>query len=232
MSLKSTKMQGVSTGDVVLLVWFSTHNSEDVSTLAEELKSKVGPTGHVLLENVERIALANHTASTFDYILSGCLSPASIIHTTPLLIEYSRLLKPGGKLILREPTCKLGDVTNMRSLEKLMSAMKLNGFTDVKQGNVLELSGDAHGKLRESLSKKYSYEENGLQSVIVVEVNAKKPSFEIGASSQLSLSFIKKQEQTPKMNPTTATVWTLSANEMQDDDVVSHVFYHVAAHMV
>jgi SAM-dependent methyltransferase len=133
MSLKSTKMQGVSTGDVVLLVWFSTHNSEDVSTLAEELKSKVGPTGHVLLENVERIALANHTASTFDYILSGCLSPASIIHTTPLLIEYSRLLKPGGKLILREPTCKLGDVTNMRSLEKLMSAMKLNGFTDVKQ---------------------------------------------------------------------------------------------------
>jgi hypothetical protein len=59
MSLKSTKMQGVSTGDVVLLVWFSTHNSEDVSTLAEELKSKVGPTGHVLLENVERIALGS-----------------------------------------------------------------------------------------------------------------------------------------------------------------------------
>lgn len=77
--------------------------------------------------------LANHDESKFDVILSGTLSPASTIHTTELLVEFARLLKPGGSLMLREATCKIGDVTNMRSREKLRSAMKLNGFTDVTE---------------------------------------------------------------------------------------------------
>ena len=57
----------------MLLVWFSTHDSDDVSAAAEELRSKVGATGHVLLENVERITLGskidikNKNTTTINY---------------------------------------------------------------------------------------------------------------------------------------------------------------------
>ncbi|XP_062501765.1 anamorsin homolog [Corticium candelabrum] len=212
-------MQTVKSGDSVLLVWFSTHSTNDISVLAENLRTRVGGSGCVLLENVERVALANYEESRFDVIASGVLSPASTIHSTDLLVEFARILRPGGRLTLREATCNVGDVVNMRTAEKLVSTMKLNGYTEVNEAAVVTLSDEEHRKLRSGLSRTYSLTENDLHGVMVVEVTAKKPSFEVGASSQLSHLFVKKQEQTSKLDPKTAAVWTLSANDMQDEDV-------------
>lgn len=50
-------MQRVKCGDTVLLVWFSTHSPDTVSSAAEDLRLRVGDSGRVLLENVERLAL-------------------------------------------------------------------------------------------------------------------------------------------------------------------------------
>ena len=145
-------MQTVKSGDSVLLVWFSTHSTNDISVLAENLRTRVGGSGCVLLENVERVALgeilpqtccfthcasalclANYEESRFDVIASGVLSPASTIHSTDLLVEFARILRPGGRLTLREATCNVGDVVNMRTAEKLVSTMKLNGYTEVNE---------------------------------------------------------------------------------------------------
>ncbi|XP_065828783.1 anamorsin homolog [Oscarella lobularis] len=212
-------MDSVRDGDCVLFVWHSSQATDLVSRTIEDLRSRVGNSGEILLENVERISLAGHKESKFDVIASATLSPSCVIHTSPLLAEYVRILKPGGRLVLREPTCRVGDVTNMRSPEKMTSALKLNGYTNISEVRQVNLSEGEHEELRRAIAKAYLHEENSLMSVKVVEVQAKKPAFELGASQQLALSLVNKGGTQSKVDSNVAKVWTLSAADLNDDDV-------------
>eukprot|EP00118_Oscarella_pearsei_P003556 m.14791 g.14791 ORF g.14791 m.14791 type:complete len:320 (+) comp25980_c0_seq4:19-978(+) len=203
----------------VLFVWHSSQPTELISRTVEDLRSRTGNRGEVVLENVERICLAGYNESKFDLVISSTLPPSCFIHTTPMLAEYVRLLQPNGRLILREPTCCLGDVTNMRSPEKLATALKINGFTNISEVCVVEMTDDEHVELRRGLAKAYSHQEDGLKGVSVVEIQAKKPAFELGASQQLALSFVKSKEKQSKIDPDAIKVWTLSAADLNDDDV-------------
>ncbi|XP_026535955.1 anamorsin, partial [Notechis scutatus] len=56
--------------------------------------------------------------------------------------------------------------------------------------------------------------------ILAVQLEGKKPNFEVGSSSQLKLSTIKKPTtEKPRVDPTAAKLWTLSANDMDDEDV-------------
>ena len=46
---------------------------------------------------------AAHPGSSFDTVLSDLIPPPSLSHTTALLEEFARLLKPSGSLVLAEP---------------------------------------------------------------------------------------------------------------------------------
>lgn len=55
-----------------------------------------------------------------------------------------------------------------------------------------------------------------------VRLTAYKPNYEVGSSSQIKLSFGKKTAkpaEKPVLDPNTVKMWSLSANDMDDNDV-------------
>uniref|UniRef100_A0A8C3WT68 Cytokine induced apoptosis inhibitor 1 n=1 Tax=Catagonus wagneri TaxID=51154 RepID=A0A8C3WT68_9CETA len=56
-------------------------------------------------------------------------------------------------------------------------------------------------------------------SLLFVRITGKKPNFEVGSSSQLKLPVVKKSSGKPAVDPAAAKLWTLSANDMEDESV-------------
>lgn len=51
---------------------------------------------------------AGYEEGRFDVILSGIVTPVCLSHDHDLLVEYARILKPSGLLIIREPIVEQG----------------------------------------------------------------------------------------------------------------------------
>ncbi|XP_028173409.1 anamorsin homolog [Ostrinia furnacalis] len=116
-------MNHIKDGHSVLIIW-NGNDQNELSNLMNEVKS-LAKIGNVVLENSERITESSRPQSSFDIVLSNWIPPHSISHTDSLLAIIIKVLRPSGRLILKDHN-------------DLTSTLKLNGFINVNKdsGNV------------------------------------------------------------------------------------------------
>ncbi|XP_069701379.1 anamorsin homolog [Periplaneta americana] len=199
-------MYSIKSGQNVLVVWGAAAAAEGLQKFVEGLRNMTGTNGKISLENVERLALASHPTSSFDVVLSGVIFPQSILHTTELLGEFLRVVKPEGKIILQEAIVPQENGTSLKTIEKLQSTLKITGLTNIQEAKHITLTDAELQTLKDLL--------NTAGNVNIVEIQCQKPNFEVGSSTKLS--FAKKNVPVqPSAN--VAAVWKLDATV--DDDI-------------
>ncbi|XP_033119742.1 anamorsin homolog, partial [Anneissia japonica] len=190
-----TKMENITfSGKCVLVLWATGQDPENVKTLVDKLNISVGEGGSVKVENMQRLLLSSYSSSMFDVALLGTSSP-HVSHSLEILGEVLRILKPDGTMVIKEPA-ETGNSNNTQKASALIGSLKLSGYVNLSEASVTK---------------------NGSQPV--VEITCKKPAFEMGSSVSLPLSFAKKSQGVKTVDTNVAKVWSLSTNDIMDDDL-------------
>ncbi|KAK2550398.1 Anamorsin [Acropora cervicornis] len=225
----------VKEGQKVLLIWSGNAPAKHIEEIVHQLKSLTGTTGNVALEHEERLLLSSHPDSSFDVVFSGEVFPSFLVHSIDILAEIARILKPNGQLTLRELTGTFGD---LRSQQKLISALKLAGFVNISEVRTVTTYLKIDSLIREMIFQRnlmlFKMREMSLKSTSKnyllllrsrdhyslfskFQVSAFKPVFEVGTSSQLSVNLLPKPGEAK--DATVAKIWTLSAQDIDDDEI-------------
>lgn len=200
----------VSQGNTVLWLWGGAAPTDELQGAVKSLQVRLG-TGRVQMEHVQRLAMANHHPSSFHVAISGLVQPNTEVMSGDTLAEVCRVLRPDGKLYLATVVIGISsDESKVSATQNVTSALKLSGFINVSQPKVCALSDD----LKQSLGSQFPNHD-----VCLMEFSASKPSYEVGSSSQLKLSFANKKQDVPHTSGNSAAVWKLSAMDMGDDDI-------------
>ncbi|KAM4833710.1 anamorsin isoform 1-T3 [Thomomys bottae] len=205
---------GISAGQRVAVVWDKSSPVEALKELVDNLQVLTRSEGHVSVENINQLLQSAHKESSFDVIMSGVVPGSTSLHSTEILAEMARILRPGGCLFLKEPVeTAVVNNSKVRTASKLCSALTLSGLVEVKELQREALSPEEMQSVQEHLGC-------SSDSLISVQITGKKPNFEVGSSSQLKLSISKKSPSVkPAVDPAAAKLWTLSANDMEDGSV-------------
>uniref|UniRef100_A0A8B9Y6L6 Cytokine induced apoptosis inhibitor 1 n=1 Tax=Bos mutus grunniens TaxID=30521 RepID=A0A8B9Y6L6_BOSMU len=202
---------GISAGQFVAVIWDKSSPVEALKDLVDKLQALTGDEGRVSVENINQLLQSAHKESSFDIVLSGIIPGSTTLHSAEILAEMARILRPGGCLFLKEPVeTAVVNNSKVKTASKLCSALTLSGLVEVKE--LQSLSPEEIQSVREHLG----YHSDSLLSV---QITGKKPNFEVGSSSQLKLSIAKKSSGNPAVDPAAAKLWTLSANDMEDESV-------------
>jgi len=193
-------------GEHVVMLWGSSSTPQSLETHVKSLQAAVTASGRVQVENIERLTMSKHPDSSFSAVISGLDGASVLFHSLETLAEIARMLKAGGVACIREAVSDTQVSATLRTTEKLKSVLRLSGFMDISQTETISLSDDDKTALQTRLGGDVSK---------VVEVQAKKPDYEVGASSQLKLPGLQK----PQVSADVAAVWTLASNDMGDDGI-------------
>uniref|UniRef100_A0A2D4P1E1 Anamorsin n=1 Tax=Micrurus surinamensis TaxID=129470 RepID=A0A2D4P1E1_MICSU len=205
---------GISLGEQVAVVCDSYASPETLQKFVQDVQVVIGAKNQVSVENVNQLLYSSHKESRFDVVLSGVVPGSLIQHNAELLAEIARILKPGGHILLKEAvTTKTGNDDKLKTVSKLQTIATLSGFVEVKELRKNALTSEQLQAVQKHLDVQ-------CPEILAVLLEGKKPNFEVGSSSQLKLSTVKKPTtEKPRLDPTAAKLWTLSANDMDDEDM-------------
>ena len=173
-------------------------------------------------------------SSAYDVVIAGFMEPSCFLFDDDVLTELAKVLKPSGKLLLKEPVSARKDslsADELNVLKKIFSPLvsapelqanaKLAGFVEVTMTNSLEIRRDpSYQVVVDFLSSRYPGVDVQacLMGVDFVVMTCMKPAYEVGAVSQLKLGFNKKKLEGKQQKKTTAQVWQVSAGDDENDD--------------
>ncbi|RUS70631.1 hypothetical protein EGW08_021607 [Elysia chlorotica] len=98
----------------------------------------------------------------------------------------------------------------LRTTDQLVSQLKLSGYVSISEPYEVLLNDDEKMELKEKSGSN--------EAAVLFRVTGKKPSYEVGSSSQLKLPF-KPKAPAPKVDANVAKVWSLNSSDLVDDDV-------------
>ncbi|XP_078400012.1 anamorsin isoform X2 [Cetorhinus maximus] len=209
----------IMSGHNVAVLWDNSSTAESGMQLVQDIRAVTGEFGYVAMENIGRLTISAHRDSSFDLVLSGLVPNSATMHSFEVFAEIARILKPGGRFYFTEPVCVSGDSSKLKTGSQLTSALKLAGFTEITEVGLFTIQTEPL-TAEQLCSIKQSVGHQG-NNLIKMALMAKKPNFEVGSSAQLKLSFVKKPKavEKPQLDLNTRKAWTLSATDMNDDDV-------------
>ncbi|XP_041986675.1 anamorsin homolog [Aricia agestis] len=112
-------MDNLKDSDNVLIIW-NEAEQVDLTNLVNEIKSVTN--APVVLENSNMITIDSRPPSSFDAVISNWLPPHSVQHSDTLLGTLIKILKPNGKLIIKDKT-------------DISTSLKLNGFLNLAKSS-------------------------------------------------------------------------------------------------
>jgi len=196
----------VKQSDRVLLLWSDLGSApEQLQAAVEQIQGTVGPASKVCVENVERLAMSNYQASSFDKVYSGCLGLATTTHDLDLLALVAKLLKPGGQVTMMQA------VVEGTAPDSFKSTIILSGLTPSSSPALVS----SYSCFDETVAK--------LGPVKLYTFTALKPQHEVGAARLLSFAKPTVVSSPPPSSSSLGgnlNVWTL---EDMDDDTVELV---------
>ena len=115
-----------------LLLW--SNSCLDQQTQIEtvtQLRSHLKHPNLLLLDHIDRLILVQHTHSSYNTVIIGVIPPHVNKIGFDLLAEIARVLKPSGKLVIKQVVVKgSGIVQDLMGEEMLLSQLKLAGLID------------------------------------------------------------------------------------------------------
>uniref|UniRef100_A0A1D1XL33 Anamorsin homolog n=1 Tax=Anthurium amnicola TaxID=1678845 RepID=A0A1D1XL33_9ARAE len=214
-------------GSKVLLINTTHSEPSQINDVKEHLMQQVTENGLVVAETLDRVIHGDLPNSTYNYICINYSSSLAFAHDTTTLSKLVSILVPGGTLYIKEPVLldsgSSTDIPIVRTTKDLVSELKLAGFVDLEIRGATKVEINDLANTVEQVwgikdeNKKQELVQSLYGQLNVVEVIAKKPSYEIGASFALPFS---KKVTSSNNTVNKASIWSLSADdeELENED--------------
>ncbi|BES98264.1 Hypothetical protein NTJ_11073 [Nesidiocoris tenuis] len=184
----------VEPGQKVLVVSSVPIEADSEKLWLKKIEVKVGTDGRVDVTTPKGLENGPSRDSEYDVVLSGGVRPEAIVHTFDLLQLLIKAAKPSGKLVISEAV-SLGE-GSVRSEKELLSTLTISGLSGLS-GSEVKISDEEAKDIQSRTGC----------TVKIVAYEGKKPNFEVGSSTQITL---------PK--PSVEAIWKLA--DTADDDII------------
>ncbi|CAG8521426.1 9784_t:CDS:2 [Paraglomus brasilianum] len=170
-------------------------NSE--TTQGDEIRAQLGAEGdNITFEDVNQISQSSLSSPTYNVIYANQYNTPLHPHSSTTLRKLSSSLVPNGALYLKQPVLltpqNLPNVPVSRSTQDLVGELKLAGFVDIEIRDAVKVSREDIAKMIEAWQVKEPNQKEDILRALdgqlhIVEIIAKKPAYETGASFALKL---------------------------------------------
>ncbi|GAB1607319.1 anamorsin-like, partial [Argonauta hians] len=171
--------------------------------LLDILKAKTGVDGEVLTLDVEKLSI--YDGQKFDSAIFGMVLSKDFKLELELLANVCQAIKPASQLHIFKNS--LPESTQTK--DQLLSLLKLSGFVKVTELPEVKLTDSNVDSIK-------AFCDLPADSSLV-HISAAKPNYAVGSSAKLKLP---QKINTSKPTADTAKIWSLSANDLDDDDIL------------